>query len=90
MWCSPYMRASRVMLVAIVLILYSISALGPVPDKATRHPRELTPLAQPEFGLAAPVALLDPQIHQVTAWRASAQSPHAAGPRQFTPPSAAW
>lgn len=90
MWCSPYLRASLVMLGAIMLIMYSISALGQVPDNATRHQRELTRLAQQEFGLAAPVALFAAQIHQESSWRESAKSPYAEGLSQFTPQTAEW
>ncbi len=61
-----------------------------VPDRAQGYQRELTRLAQQEFGLSAPVSLFAAQIHQESSWRTDAESPFAQGMAQFTPDTAEW
>ncbi|MEX0732861.1 MAG: transglycosylase SLT domain-containing protein [Aquisalimonadaceae bacterium] len=63
---------------------------GQIPAAAHQYQRDLTRMAQQEFGLAAPVALFAAQIHQESAWRPDARSPYAYGLAQFTPDTAAW
>lgn len=65
-------------------------AAEPIPANAAGHKRDLTRLAQQQFGLDAPVALFAAQIHQESSWRADARSPYANGLAQFTPDTAEW
>jgi soluble lytic murein transglycosylase-like protein len=68
----------------------------PVPRLARQYQRELTILAQREFGLGAPVALLAGQVHQESAWRDDVatglvrSSAGAQGLTQFMPGTAKW
>jgi len=63
---------------------------------ARQHQRDLTILAQREFGLGAPVALLAGQVHQESAWREDVatglvrSSAGAQGLTQFMPATASW
>lgn len=82
----------------MVLVMVIGSALGgcspvyagPIPEAATQRQRELTRLAQQEFGLDAPVAMFAAQVHQESSWRTTARSPYADGLAQFTPATATW
>ncbi|TGG92516.1 lytic transglycosylase domain-containing protein [Natronospirillum operosum] len=76
----------------LVLLLVSCAPVNaePIPSAAKGHQRELTRLAQQEFGLNAPVALFAAQIHQESTWRPDARSPFANGLAQFTPDTAEW
>jgi soluble lytic murein transglycosylase-like protein len=66
------------------------------PRLARVHQRDLTILAQREFGLGAPVALMAGQVHQESAWREDVatglvrSSVGAQGLTQFMPSTAAW
>ena len=68
----------------------------PLPRLARQYQRELTILAQREFGLGAPVALLAGQVHQESAWREDVatglvrSSAGAEGLTQFMPATARW
>jgi hypothetical protein len=68
----------------------------PLPRLARQHQRELTILAQREFGLGAPVALLAGQVHQESGWRDDVatglvrSSAGAEGLTQFMPATAKW
>lgn len=77
---------------AFVVLLGLVANVGraDVPAQAKHHQRELTRLAQQEFGLQAPVALFAAQIHQESSWRSTAKSPYAEGLAQFTAPTAEW
>lgn len=77
-------------IVFALCLFLAMPAHGQVPARASVHQRELTRIAQQEFGLNAPVALFAAQIHQESSWRADARSPHAAGLAQFTLPTADW
>lgn len=58
------------------------------PYAAEAYRRTLVRQAQYVFGMAAPVAVLAGQIHQESAWRATARSAYASGLAQFTPATA--
>lgn len=77
-------------LVFLLALVFSMVASAQIPAEAQSHQRQLTRLAQQEFGLAAPVALFAAQIHQESSWQSTAQSPYAQGLSQFTPATAQW
>jgi len=77
-------------LFVVFLLLPGLALAGPIPREAQQHQRELTRLAQQEFGLSAPVALFASQIHQESSWRSAVESPYAQGLTQFTPATAKW
>lgn len=62
-----------------------------VPAEAQQYRRDLTRIAQAEWGLDAPVATLAAQVHQESRWRFNAKSPVGAqGLGQVMPSTAAW
>lgn len=66
-------------------------AFADIPHQSERHRRDLTRIAQAEWGLDAPVATLAAQIHQESRWRFDARSPAGAqGLGQVMPATAAW
>lgn len=66
-------------------------ALAQVPAQADSYRRDLTRIAQAEWGLDAPVATFAAQIHQESRWRFDAKSPAGAqGLGQVMPSTAAW
>ncbi|UZR27445.1 transglycosylase SLT domain-containing protein [Methylococcus mesophilus] len=67
-----------------------VQAADAIPHAAARYRGDLTRNARLIWGLEAPVATLAGQIHQESAWRATAQSKYAAGLAQFTPDTAKW
>lgn len=81
-----------VVVVALVMgTLYAQRAVAdPIPQAAQHYQRELTRIAQQEFGLDASVSLFAAQIHQESSWRPTARSPYADGLAQFTPATAEW
>jgi soluble lytic murein transglycosylase-like protein len=66
-------------------------ARADVPAEAQQYRRELTRIAQAEWGLDAPVATLAAQVHQESRWRFKAKSPVGAqGLGQIMPTTATW
>ncbi len=62
-----------------------------IPAQAERYRRDLTRIAQAEWGLDAPVATFAAQIHQESRWRFDAKSPVGAqGLGQVMPTTATW
>ncbi|UCZ87879.1 transglycosylase SLT domain-containing protein [Pseudomonas sp. L5B5] len=62
-----------------------------VPAEAQQYRRELTRIAQAEWGLDAPVATFAAQVHQESRWRFNAKSPVGAqGLGQIMPTTASW
>lgn len=90
-------NAWRWLLFALAVgLLFALQVCAPpvqaqsIPSAANGYQRELTRLAQQEFGLSAPVSLFAGQIHQESSWRPDARSPFADGLTQFTPDTAEW
>lgn len=76
---------------AAVLLAASQQAKAEIPDQAERYRRDLTRIAQAEWGLDAPVATFAAQIHQESRWRFDAKSPVGAqGLGQVMPTTATW
>lgn len=72
-------------------VLMPIIALAEIPVVAERYQRDLTRIAQAEWGLDAPVAMFAGQIHQESRWKFDARSPVGAqGLGQVMPSTAAW
>jgi soluble lytic murein transglycosylase-like protein len=92
------MRRSRILLYigaaligAAVLLAASQQAKAEIPDQAERYRRDLTRIAQAEWGLDAPVATFAAQIHQESRWKFDAKSPVGAqGLGQVMPSTAIW
>lgn len=62
-----------------------------IPADAERYRRDLTRIAQAEWGLDAPVATFAAQVHQESRWKFNAKSPVGAqGLGQVMPSTAAW
>jgi len=82
----------RILLIGLVLgALMPIIALAEIPVVAERYQRDLTRIAQAEWGLDAPVAMFAGQIHQESRWKFDARSPVGAqGLGQVMPSTAAW
>lgn len=92
-FCRPRRLMLTLLLVPILFVgclALSSPAAAQVPAAAKHHQRDLTRIAQQEFGLDAPVALFAAQIHQESSWRNAARSSHAEGLAQFTPATAEW
>lgn len=74
-----------------LLLVGCFPAMADIPEQAKRYRRDLTRIAQAEWGLAAPVATLAAQIHQESRWRFDARSSVGAqGLGQIMPGTAAW
>ncbi|WP_397458193.1 transglycosylase SLT domain-containing protein [Pseudomonas asplenii] len=90
------MAKSRIYLSLGFLALLAVVALcgsahAEVPSEAERYRRDLTRIAQAEWGLDAPVATFAAQIHQESRWRFDATSPVGAqGLGQVMPSTATW
>ena len=82
----------RTLLIGLILgALVPIIALAEIPAVAERYQRDLTRIAQAEWGLDAPVAMFAGQIHQESRWKFDARSPVGAqGLGQVMPSTAAW
>lgn len=66
-------------------------ALAEIPADAEHYRRDLTRIAQAEWGLDAPVATFAAQIHQESRWKFDAKSPVGAqGLGQVMPTTATW
>lgn len=79
------------MIRAALLLLVCLPALAEVPREALQYRRDLTREARAAMGLQAPIATLAGQIHQESAWNASARSyAGAGGLAQFMPGTATW
>lgn len=83
-----------VLLLAIPLCLIlggAPKANAGVPSEAQQYRRELTRIAQAEWGLDAPVATFAAQVHQESRWKFNAKSPVGAqGLGQVMPTTATW
>ncbi len=67
------------------------TALAAVPAEAQQYRRDLTRIAQAEWGLDAPVATFAAQVHQESRWKFNAKSPVGAqGLGQVMPTTATW
>lgn len=78
-------------MVALVGMALCTPARAEVPDQAERYRRDLTRIAQAEWGLDAPVATFAAQIHQESRWQFNAKSPAGAqGLGQVMPTTATW
>ncbi|WP_312818238.1 transglycosylase SLT domain-containing protein [Pseudomonas sp.] len=67
------------------------TARADVPAEAQQYRRDLTRIAQAEWGLDAPVATFAAQVHQESRWRFNAKSPVGAqGLGQVMPSTAVW
>ncbi|PMY49125.1 MULTISPECIES: transglycosylase SLT domain-containing protein [Pseudomonas] len=82
----------RILLIGLAVVaLVPIIALADIPVVAERYQRDLTRIAQAEWGLDAPVATFAGQIHQESRWKFDARSPVGAqGLGQVMPSTAAW
>lgn len=82
----------RILLIGLAIgALVPIIALAEIPVVAQRYQRDLTRIAQAEWGLDAPVAMFAGQIHQESRWKFDARSPVGAqGLGQVMPSTAAW
>ncbi|WP_282339408.1 transglycosylase SLT domain-containing protein [Pseudomonas sp. PS02288] len=85
----------RVLIIGAGLVAHALLAglavAGVIPAQADSYRRELTRIAQAEWGLDAPVATFAAQIHQESAWRFDAKSSAGAqGLGQVMPTTATW
>lgn len=76
----------------VAAILCNVAtARADVPAEAQQYRRDLTRIAQAEWGLDAPVATFAAQVHQESRWRFNAKSPVGAqGLGQVMPSTAVW
>lgn len=76
----------------VAAILSNVAtARAEVPAEAQQYRRDLTRIAQAEWGLDAPVATFAAQVHQESRWRFNAKSPVGAqGLGQVMPSTAVW
>ena len=76
----------------VAAILSNVAtARAEVPAEAQQYRRDLTRIAQAEWGLDAPVATFAAQVHQESRWRFNAKSPVGAqGLGQVMPSTATW
>lgn len=78
-------------LVLLVVVSACSTARAEIPDQAERYRRDLTRIAQAEWGLDAPVSTFAAQIHQESRWKFDARSPVGAqGLGQVMPSTATW
>lgn len=90
------MTRSRILLAGCLIGLVAGLALcGParaeIPMQAEQFRRDLSRIAQAEWGLEAPVATFAAQVHQESRWKFNAKSPAGAqGLGQVMPTTATW
>ncbi|WP_265535388.1 transglycosylase SLT domain-containing protein [Pseudomonas saponiphila] len=78
-------------LILVVGVALFGRAKAEVPPQAEHYRRDLTRIAQAEWGLDAPVAMFAAQIHQESRWKFDAKSPVGAqGLGQVMPTTATW
>jgi len=78
-------------MVSLVGLAACTPAYAEIPAQAERYRRDLTRIAQAEWGLDAPVSTFAAQIHQESRWRFDARSPVGAqGLGQVMPSTATW
>lgn len=88
---TPLLYLSALCMVFLVGLAFSLPVRAEIPDQAERYRRDLTRIAQAEWGLDAPVATFAAQIHQESRWRFDAKSPVGAqGLGQVMPSTATW
>ncbi|WP_336331624.1 transglycosylase SLT domain-containing protein [Pseudomonas putida] len=86
-----YGLALLVVLPVAAILCNVAKALADVPPEAQQYRRDLTRIAQAEWGLDAPVATFAAQVHQESRWRFNAKSPVGAqGLGQVMPSTATW
>ncbi|WP_420029776.1 transglycosylase SLT domain-containing protein [Pseudomonas putida] len=83
---------SALLALPVLAILANVpTARADIPAEAQQYRRELTRIAQAEWGLDAPVATFAAQVHQESRWRLNAKSPVGAqGLGQVMPTTAVW
>lgn len=83
---------SALLALPVLAILANVpTARADIPAEAQQYRRELTRIAQAEWGLDAPVATFAAQVHQESRWRFNAKSPVGAqGLGQVMPTTAVW
>ncbi|MGP5350787.1 MULTISPECIES: transglycosylase SLT domain-containing protein [Pseudomonas] len=80
-----------VSMASIIGLAVAAQAHAEIPADADRYRRDLTRIAQAEWGLDAPVATFAAQIHQESRWKFDAKSPVGAqGLGQVMPSTANW
>ncbi|WP_339429490.1 transglycosylase SLT domain-containing protein [Pseudomonas taetrolens] len=85
------MRRILLSIGAGLAVALSTLAHAEIPAEADRYRRDLTRIAQAEWGLDAPVATFAAQIHQESRWKFNAKSPVGAqGLGQVMPTTATW
>ena len=85
------MRSRLFGLVLLAAMPLMPKALAAVPAEAQQYRRDLTRIAQAEWGLDAPVATFAAQVHQESRWKFNAKSPVGAqGLGQVMPTTATW
>ena len=76
---------------SLIGLAVATRAHAEIPADADRYRRDLTRIAQAEWGLDAPVATFAAQIHQESRWQFNATSPVGAqGLGQVMPTTATW
>jgi soluble lytic murein transglycosylase-like protein len=87
---SCFCKAVVYLSIAVAFFAYE-RAKADVPVQADHYRRDLTRIAQAEWGLDAPVATFAAQIHQESRWRFNAKSAVGAqGLGQVMPSTATW
>lgn len=76
--------------IATLLVCFSLTAYGQVPQAAHRYRAELTRVSHVIWGIRAPIPAFAAQVHQESAWRHDVCSPYACGLTQFTADTADW
>jgi len=90
------MRQTRILLAGCLIGLVAGLALcgkahAEIPMQAEQYRRDLSRIAQAEWGLEAPVATFAAQVHQESRWKFNAKSPAGAqGLGQVMPTTATW
>lgn len=92
MKCRRLISLVALLALPLAAILSNVpSAHAGVPVEAQQYRRDLTRIAQAEWGLDAPVATFAAQVHQESRWRFNAKSPVGAqGLGQVMPTTAVW
>jgi len=90
------MTRSRILLAGCLIGLVAGLALcaparAEIPMQAEQYRRDLSRIAQAEWGLEAPIATFAAQVHQESRWKFNAMSPAGAqGLGQVMPSTATW
>jgi soluble lytic murein transglycosylase-like protein len=90
------MRRSRILFAGtfiglVVGLAFCGAARAEIPMQAEQYRRDLSRIAQAEWGLEAPIATFAAQLHQESRWKFDAKSPAGAqGLGQVMPSTATW